>query len=75
LELVDGKANLKEGMRKSNLLSSAEIHLKDIPSAHIQGRNGLYQISIGKILQAMEGCACVMGVLSREFLKKLRMSV
>jgi len=28
-------------------------------------------MSIGKILQSMEGCACPMGVLSREFLKKL----
>jgi CO dehydrogenase maturation factor len=29
------------------------------------------QVSIGKILQALEGCACPMGVLCREFLKKL----
>jgi CO dehydrogenase maturation factor len=28
-------------------------------------------VSIGKILQSLEGCACPMGVLSREFLKKL----
>ena len=30
-------------------------------------------MSIGKIHQALEGCACPMGVLSREFLKKLRL--
>jgi CO dehydrogenase maturation factor len=30
-------------------------------------------VSIGKILQSLEGCACPMGVLSREFLKKLRL--
>ena len=29
-------------------------------------------VAIGKILQALEGCACPMGVLSREFLKKLK---
>jgi len=29
-------------------------------------------VCIGKVHQALEGCACPMGVLSREFLKKLR---
>jgi CO dehydrogenase maturation factor len=31
----------------------------------------LLMVSIGEILQSLEGCACPMGVLSREFLKKL----
>ena len=31
-------------------------------------------VAIGKIHQALEGCACPMGVLSREFLKKLRLN-
>jgi CO dehydrogenase maturation factor len=31
-------------------------------------------VSIGKILQSLEGCACPMGVLSREFLKKLHLN-
>ena len=54
----------------------AESHLfvKDIPSEHLIRRNGLMLVSIGKILQALEGCACPMGVLNREFLKKLRLS-
>lgn len=73
MELVGGKANLKEGMSRSSLLNAAEIYLKDIPASYLQGRDGLCQVSIGKILQALEGCACPMGVLSREFLKKLRM--
>ncbi len=73
MELVGGKANLKEGMSRSSLLNAAEFYLKDIPAAYLQGRDGLCQVSIGKILQALEGCACPMGVLSREFLKKLRM--
>ena len=37
----------------------------------IQDHDGLRLVSIGKILQALEGCACPMGVLNREFLKKL----
>ena len=73
MELVGGRKKFKEGMSGSNLLNAAEIHLEDIPLGYFQRRDGLYQVSIGKILQFMEGCACPMGVLSREFLKKLRM--
>jgi CO dehydrogenase maturation factor len=36
-------------------------------------KNGLMLVSIGKILQSLEGCACPMGVLNREFLRKLRL--
>jgi CO dehydrogenase maturation factor len=35
--------------------------------------DNLVLVSIGKILQSLEGCACPMGVLSREFLKKLHL--
>ena len=30
-------------------------------------------VAVGKIHQALEGCACAMGVVSKEFLKKLRL--
>ena len=36
-------------------------------------KDGIRLVAIGKILQSLEGCACPMGVLSREFLKKLRL--
>jgi len=51
-----------------------EITIEEIPSRYIQSTNGLVLVSIGKILQSREGCACPMGVLSREFLKKLRLN-
>ena len=74
MELVGGKTELKEKMSSPNILADAQISLKQIPAQHILERNGLMLVSIGKILQSLEGCACPMGVLSREFLKKLRLA-
>ena len=73
MELLGGKKKLKEKMRHPNILAKAHLSSKDIPPPHLISRNGLMLVSIGKILQALEGCACPMGVLSREFLKKLRL--
>jgi len=74
MELIGGKKKLKEKMRNPNVLAESHLSVKDIPSEHLIRRNGLVLVSIGKILQAFEGCACPMGVLNREFLKKLRLS-
>ena len=71
MELVGGKKKLKEKMAQPNVLSENHFSIEDIPSQYLIRRNGLMLISIGKILQALEGCACPMGVLSREFLKKI----
>lgn len=73
MTLVGGKESIKEKMSQSSILSETEITLKQISSPYINKKNGLCLISIGKIQQALEGCACPMGVLSREFLKKLRL--
>ena len=74
MELVGGKASLKEKMSQANIFNESQIFVEDIPSQYIQRKNGLALVGIGKILQALEGCACPMGVLSREFLKKLRLT-
>jgi CO dehydrogenase maturation factor len=74
MELVGGKAALKKKMQEPSVFERPEIILEEIPSRHIQRRDGLVLVSIGKILQSLEGCACPMGVLSREFLKKLRLN-
>ncbi|MDY6908030.1 MAG: P-loop NTPase [Chloroflexota bacterium] len=83
MELVGGKRSLKDRMAvgfssggsepKMEVLSTERILLKDISPPHIIERDNLSMISIGKILQSLEGCACPMGVLSREFLKKLHL--
>ncbi|MFP3869914.1 MAG: P-loop NTPase [Syntrophobacteria bacterium] len=71
MELLGGKRRLKEKMAQPEVLAEDRIFVEDIPSQYLVRRNRLALVSIGKILQALEGCACPMGVLSREFLKKL----
>ena len=73
MALVGGKEGIKEKMNQPSVLSETNITLEQIPYGYIKEKNGLKLISIGKIHQALEGCACPMGVLSREFLKKLRL--
>jgi CO dehydrogenase maturation factor len=73
MALVGGKEGIREKMNQSSVLSETNITLEQIPYGYINEKNGLKLISIGKIHQALEGCACPMGVLSREFLKKLRL--
>jgi CO dehydrogenase maturation factor len=71
MELVGGKKGLKQKMSQTNVLSETQLTTAQIPEEHLLRRDGLMLVSIGKILQSLEGCACPMGVLSREFLKKL----
>ncbi|MDD5189485.1 MAG: hypothetical protein PHE50_00400 [Dehalococcoidales bacterium] len=42
-----------------------------IPPAYLLEKDGIRLVSVGKILMALEGCACPMGIVSRSFLKKL----
>jgi len=74
MELVGGKKSLKQKMAQTNVLSEAQIATAQIPDQHLVQRDSLMLVSIGKILQSLEGCACPMGVLSREFLKKLALA-
>ncbi len=71
MELVGGKKGLRQKMAQTNVLSESQIVTAQIPEPHLLQSDGLMMVSIGKILQSLEGCACPMGVLSREFLKKL----
>ena len=71
MELVGGKKSLQRKMGQPSVLAEASILIEHIPPPHLLRRDGLMLVSIGKILQSLEGCACPMGVLSREFLKKL----
>jgi CO dehydrogenase maturation factor len=71
MELVGGKNSLKQKMSQPSVLSETQIATAHIPEQYLLQKNGLRLVTIGKILQSLEGCACPMGVLSREFLKKL----
>lgn len=73
MEFLGGKKGLKEKMSQPSVLAESDIPIESIPQQYLLNRNGLLLVSIGKILRSLEGCACPMGVLSREFLKKLRL--
>ena len=84
MELVGGKKKVQEKLKSGYPADEAEtamrvmtqehIKIDDIPSENILKQDNLGLVSIGKILQSLEGCACPMGVLSREFLRKLSLS-
>jgi CO dehydrogenase maturation factor len=74
MELVGGKKGIKEKMGQQSLMTQPRIHTEEIAPGFIRKQNGLMLVGIGKILQALEGCACPMGVLNREFLKKLSLT-
>ena len=71
MELVGGKEGLKRKMGQPSVLSEIQIQTSRIPDKYLLQKDGLKLVAIGKIMQSLEGCACPMGVLSREFLKKL----
>jgi len=81
MELAGGKKKVQKLMRSSfsegneetemSVLRQNQIRLEEIPDRYIVRRNRLALVAVGKIHQALEGCACPMGVLSREFLKRL----
>ena len=78
LELVGGKKKVfptfsEESEPRDLLLTREEIRVADLPGDYIVERDSIGLVCIGKILQSLEGCACPMGVLSREFLKRLRL--
>jgi CO dehydrogenase maturation factor len=78
LELVGGKKNVfptfsEESEPRDLLLTREQFRVADLPGEHIVERDSIGLVCIGKILQSLEGCACPMGVLSREFLKRLRL--
>jgi len=76
LELVGGKKEVfqafSEGSEsRKSVLTQEEIQTRDLLSQYIMKRDRIGLVFIGKILQSLEGCACPMGALSREFLKRL----
>ena len=78
LKLVGGKKKVfptfsEESEPREILLTQEEIRIADLPGDYIVERDGIGLVCIGKILQSLEGCACPMGVLNREFLKRLHL--
>ena len=58
-------------MTQTGILEAEKIRPADIPAPYIGRKNGISMVSIGKIHEALEGCACPIGALGKEFLEKL----
>lgn len=71
MELVGGKTSLKKNMGRPDIFAAERILVDDIPPQYLLQHDHIMLVSVGKILQSLEGCACPMGVLNREFLKKI----
>lgn len=81
LDLIGGKKKLKERMPAkfapgqadtgTQVLPPGKIPVAGMPGQKVRQADGLTLLSIGKIEHSLEGCACPMGLLSREFLDKL----
>jgi CO dehydrogenase maturation factor len=82
MDMIGGRKGFKEkksaiavggASASQDLLVDKSISIHDIAPEHISSRDGISLIIVGKIEQAMEGCACPMGVVNREFLHKLKL--
>jgi len=76
LGLVGGKKKVFQAFSErsespKSILTQDEIRRTDLPSQYRVERDHITLVCVGKILQSLEGCACPMGALSREFLKRL----
>jgi len=84
MDLVGGKKHVQQKMLARFSKGESEpamsiwemenIPSLSIPSAFVQEKEGCKLVATGKIHQSLEGCACPMGVVTREFLKKLQLA-
>lgn len=76
LELLGGKVavrkKLREAMEGKEVSFFAEgFQVLNLPQEVLSSGDGLYMLQVGKEEHAMEGCACPMGLLARDFLRKV----
>lgn len=84
MDSIGGKKGIKDrlppkssvGLARTDtgILDAERIRFDDIPGPYIEKADGIALVSIGKIHEALEGCACPIGALGREFLEKLEVN-
>jgi CO dehydrogenase maturation factor len=55
----------------NSVLLQESLTLDELPPDYYVQRDGITLVAVGKIMQSLEGCACPIGFLSREFLRRL----
>lgn len=79
MEQIGGKQALKNKMGKvvdghKAPVFDAAWRIEDIPAETLSKKGNLYLLQIGKVKHFDEGCACPMGVLSKDFLGHLTLA-
>lgn len=64
-------AMIKEGREEQVELFSKNVTLEDLSSEFVHWNGNMALMQIGKIQHTMEGCACPMGAVTRDFLNHL----
>ncbi|ACV24233.1 ATP-binding protein [Methanocaldococcus fervens] len=59
---------------KENVKLFDDLYISSLPDDYLSKKDNIKLLSIGKIHDFGEGCACPMGVLLREFLKSLKLN-
>ncbi|PKP60127.1 MAG: ATP-binding protein [Candidatus Altiarchaeales archaeon HGW-Altiarchaeales-1] len=75
MKMVGGKQSIQRKLRQAvgfQFLSKG-LTMDEIPDEFIAKKDKINLVVVGKILQSNEGCACPMGSLTKEFLKKLNL--
>jgi CO dehydrogenase maturation factor len=83
MESLGGKKKVQEDMLvrfsrgkdepEMSIWKGERISHDSIPSEYVAHKENLRLVTTGKIHQSLEGCACPMGVVTREFLKKFEL--
>ena len=80
MDLLGGKDSVREKLRRKireegkeevHLFEKERISPGDIPEEFRRQKGNCLLVVVGKVAQAREGCACPMGAVAREFLKRL----
>ena len=80
MEQIGGKIAIKSKMGKFQgdghkaPVFSESWRIEDIPGDILSKKDNLYLLEIGKVKHYGEGCACPMGVLSKDFLTHLSLA-
>jgi len=74
MDLLGGRKGVKQKMRKKSIWEMEKIPIHEIPEEYVAKGDGIRLVATGKIHQSLEGCACPMGAVTREFLKKLELT-
>ena len=73
IEFLGGRKKFKEKLKSVPMIEKEKITLDEIPQECKAKIGEITVILTGKIHEPMEGCACPMGVVSKEFIEKLEL--